>query len=1261
MVERSSGLKTAATCAVVVLIIYAFSCSASVSVSLLSSVKEVAPGTFVTEVFAVKNGGTTTDTFLLTFATPAGWEVHGTPESITLSPGDEESVFATITVPAGAVSGQYEIGFTAVSESDPADSATVVAEITVSPLNEVEVSPPSGKSGVPGKTVEYEVTIVNRGNVQDSFVIEACSSLGFPVTLSTGSLDLAPQEQISVRISLKIPEDASPGHDLLTIKVSSSLYAGVEDEASLSTTILPPGPEGIGGTLIETLPARIRLSIHKDLFSGSFNSRLSFSLSGRVLDGFFSASISASNLFGPDPLNVSYYSITYRREPASYGVGNVSKRLTDLVSLSCAGGQIEIDEEYYDLVLIGGGWNDQTRFAGRIAVGPEEANLGVCYFDVRTATLQKAIWSATAEAEPLPDWSIRAEGALGIDAGLTSRAFFFHTGIDTEGYFLSGDAFSIGTFFPGSGSDTAGIELSQRLRTDSLSISLSLSHGWDNVISDPLIPTSITDELGFNLQANPLDDGPTLTATTEFKWERYSDPTLKSEIDLLLSVGISERDGVFPYAFSAKATDRIDRVLGTHYRTLTYSQGAGISLDAFYLFLQLTEETLRDVTSGLVLSGSTDVSLTFRPEGTLHEAAIGLKNNTDRFDLSVSLTVQFTEGLQIIFDGTIGWDRADASPPSFGFGVTFNADLDIPLPFLKTKGRIEGRLFVDLDGDRTYTTADRPVGGAVIEVDGTEVSTDNHGLFRFPPLYPGTYELIVSDLPPGVLQPEPISVELHAGETLSLGVPLPPAAVVSGRVFDDADRDGVRDEGEGGFGDVRVMLRSPDGTISDAKTDPQGQFQFRAVPPGSYTVSIDRATLPDRFVYTTREEVTLVVTTESPPIVLFGGYIHPTEVVITFQPPTADFTYAPGGAKAGASVAFDGGPSFDFDGEIVSYAWDFDGDGKTDATGKTASYVFSSSGSHDVSLTVTDDDGNTDTITKTIEVGPAPSGGVSHGFQPPIADFSPEEVNPGDPVFFDGSSSLDPDSEIVSYEWDFDGDGKTDATGNTASYVFSSSGSHDVSLTVTDDDGNTDTITKTIEVGPAPSGGVSHGFQPPIADFYTPGEPDPGDPVLFDGSSSVDPDGEIVAYAWDFDGDGKVDSTAVTAEHTFPIAGSYEVSLTVTDDDGNSDTITYTIEVGGEEAPSSAPGTFVPPLAEFTYSPEAPHAGEPVEFNGMSSLDFDGEIVAYAWDFEDDGKIDATGPIVLHTFPSPGSYDVRLTVTDNDGNEDTVVHTIDVD
>jgi len=1261
MVKRASRFRVAAVCAVIGLIFYSLPCFASVQVKLLSSAEEVAPGSFFTAVFSVANAGEETGTFLLSFDPPPGWGVHGAPDSITLEPGEEEPLFATITVPASAAAGSYEIGFTAVSASDPADTSTAVATVTVSPVNEVEIIPPDGKSGLPGRTIEYEAVIVNRGNVQDSFVIEASSSLGIPVSLSQGGFDLAPQERISIRIDLKIPEDQPPGHDLLTLRVSSSLYAGVEDEASVSTTILPPGPEGIGGTLIETLPARLRVSIGKDLFTGAFSSRLSLSLSGRVLDGFFSGSFSASDPFGPDPLDVGYYSITYRREPASYGIGNVSKRLTDLVSLSCRGGRLEIDGEYYDLILLGGGRDGETRFAGRIAAGPEEANLGISYYDVRTSTSQKAIWSGTAGAEPLAGWTIRLEGALGIDGGLTSRAFLFHTEIDTEGYFLSGETFSIGTFFPGSERDSAGIRLSERLRAGSLSVSLSVSHEWDNVIADPAVPTTITDELGFNLEVSPLEEGPTLTATTNFSWERYSDPTLKSEIDLLLSVGISERDGVFPYAFSGKVSDRIDGVLGTHYRTTTYTQGAGISVDSFYLFLQLTEEALRDVVGGAVLSGSTDVSLTFRPTGTLHEATIGLKNNLDRFDLSASFTVRFTEWLKIVFDGTIGWDGGDASPPSFGFGITFNADLDVPVPFLKTKGRIEGRLFIDTDRDGVYTPADRPVRGAVVKTDGVEVSTDERGLFRFPPLYPGVYEISASGLPSDALPADPLEIELHAGKTVSVDIPLLPGAVVSGVLFEDLDRDGEKDEGEGGFEEVRVILRREDGTVTEAVTDQWGRFEFSTVRPGLCTVSLDRASLPDRFVYTTAAEVTVDASAETPPI-QFGGYIRPPQVVLTFQPPTADFTYAPEGPKAGGSVMFDAGSSSDFDGEIVSYSWDFDGDGEEDARGREVSHVFSGAGSYEVSLTVTDNDGDTDTITKTIEVSPAPTGGVTRGSHPPVADFiyAPDRPHANDPVFFDASSSSDPDGEIVSYSWDFDGDGEEDATGKAASYVFIAAGGHEVSLTVTDDDGNTDAITKTIEVSPAPTGGVTRGFQPPIADFsYTPGNPSANDPVLFDASSSSDPDGEIVSYAWDFDGDGSVDSTDVSTEYTFPSSGSYEVSLTVTDNDRNTDTVTYTIEVG--DLSSSPPGAFVPPLAEFTYSPEAPHAGEPVEFNGMSSLDFDGSIVSYAWDFEDDGVIDAAGPMVLHAFPTPGSYDVRLTVTDDDGNEDSIVHTIDVD
>jgi PKD repeat protein len=67
-------------------------------------------------------------------------------------------------------------------------------------------------------------------------------------------------------------------------------------------------------------------------------------------------------------------------------------------------------------------------------------------------------------------------------------------------------------------------------------------------------------------------------------------------------------------------------------------------------------------------------------------------------------------------------------------------------------------------------------------------------------------------------------------------------------------------------------------------------------------------------------------------------------------------------------------------------------------------------------------------------------------------------------VTFDGSASFDPDGSIRSFEWDVDGDGTVDATGETVEHVYATPGTFDVTLTVTDDDGRTGSRTRTVEV-----------------------------------------------------------------------------------------------------------------------------------------------------------------------------------------------------
>lgn len=143
--------------------------------------------------------------------------------------------------------------------------------------------------------------------------------------------------------------------------------------------------------------------------------------------------------------------------------------------------------------------------------------------------------------------------------------------------------------------------------------------------------------------------------------------------------------------------------------------------------------------------------------------------------------------------------------------------------------------------------------------------------------------------------------------------------------------------------------------------------------------------------------------------------------------------------------------------------------------------------------------------------------------------------------------------------------------------------------------------------------------------------------VAVNGSASADSDGSIASYAWDF-GDGAT-GTGATASHTYAVAGTYTVKLTVTDDKGATGVLTKPVTVTAPAGPAN-----VAPTASFTTPTPA---GLAVTFDGTGSVDSDGTIAGYAWDFGDGGT--ATGATASHTYATGGTYTVSLTVTDDKG------------
>jgi PKD repeat protein len=192
-----------------------------------------------------------------------------------------------------------------------------------------------------------------------------------------------------------------------------------------------------------------------------------------------------------------------------------------------------------------------------------------------------------------------------------------------------------------------------------------------------------------------------------------------------------------------------------------------------------------------------------------------------------------------------------------------------------------------------------------------------------------------------------------------------------------------------------------------------------------------------------------------------------------------------------------------------------------------------------------------------------------------------------------------------------------------------------VTLTVTDNQGATGSVTKAITVTAV--------NQSPTASFISSAV----DLVAsFNGSASSDPDGTIASYSWDF-GDGTPAGAGVSPSHTYAAAGTYQVTLTVTDNLGATGSVTNPVTVTG--------AVNQPPVASFTSS----SVNLVATFDGSGSKDPDGTVASYSWNFGD-GSAAGTGVKPSHTYAAAGTYQVTLTVTDNQGATGSVTNPVTV-
>jgi PKD repeat protein len=340
--------------------------------------------------------------------------------------------------------------------------------------------------------------------------------------------------------------------------------------------------------------------------------------------------------------------------------------------------------------------------------------------------------------------------------------------------------------------------------------------------------------------------------------------------------------------------------------------------------------------------------------------------------------------------------------------------------------------------------------------------------------------------------------------------------------------------------------------------------------------------------------------------------------------------------------------SFDSDGWIVNWTWDF-GDGNYSYF-ENVTHQYVDDGDYTVNLTVEDNDNATSFIEQVVSVGnlppyepsnPSPTNGTTGVSRTATLSWTGGDPNSGDIVTYDVyfGKTNPPTTKISSNQ--------TTTSKNPGTMSYSTKYYWKI---VAWDNNNTSTSgpiwSFTTRSSGGGGGGGSTPNNPPVADANGPYNGIIKKSITFDGSGSTDLDGSIFSYDWTF-GDGTT-AEGVTVTHSYTAVGNYTVKLIVTDNGGSKDSDTTYADIS--DKPNSKPNK--PTIrgnqtgkknTDYTYT--------------AKSIDQDNDKIKYVFDWDDETDILVTDFMqsgteydMIHSWANPGLYTIKVKAIDEHNN-----------
>ncbi|SMC63664.1 hypothetical protein SAMN02746065_10667 [Desulfocicer vacuolatum DSM 3385] len=905
--------------------------------------RTVEPRAFTTLAFTITNTGTNKDTFLLSPHLPQGWSTISSLGPITLKPGGHKKKLLTVSVPPTALSTiAYPIGLTVTSKLDAAVTATATARLHIKDMLGLRLTPgPYPELVWAGETVHYDFEIKNLGNSNDVFEIKATSSRKWKFKLSEKRVALGPYKKKKIHLILKVPSEVQQDQlHVLSFQVVSvkATQQGMDisDEAKIRLkTITVPDKDG---SVYLELPASMELEVSQsnDQNNSMPETRLRIEMAGELSEEYATRLYFNNTFFEDDGAEEDYRFDLNKKDQWDLSMGHTFADFTRLTEdLSGRGISTRTYSKHLETVFWAGLSNDNDSDIiiddgdekddndeydndteeDAYAVGASLIGLinkrgkikATSTFTTRKDNdWKRHLYSVAGEYQLFEPLTISGEIAYGSE-GISDRekkdsAWFTRSDFSWNSMGFSAEYYHGGTDYPGGITDEEGIGIySQYQPIEPLTLWVDYQRYNDNVDNNPENITTKTEKLRCGPQFR-YGIWPTLDITWELEKEKNNNETPLSGRDNVketISLGMYKAFPILSLSTRGKWGRDKDKLRANSTRTSEYNVIVSGYFKQFNWEVGYTrDESLEDDRDSSEIKEKMEYRLGCRLFNLLDLNA-EYTNETSRcdndettreetFDVDLTLSKKIGIGknnsLDIKFESN---NLTEDKDKEWKIGLIWRSEFAAPIPWMKTKGRVKGQLFLDENGDGKRGPDESVYPKTRITMNKIHVYTDDKGIFEFPVQEPDTYvlDMDISNLSSGIVPvtPLPMNIDLKKGDSVFMDIALEQVGTIQGMVFDDVDKNLTINDDEEGLSPIRLILLRGDKEVQEAFTDQKGKYVLSDVKPGDYIVKIDKAYLPRRYVMTTPETVPVKIVSKEQLLDLnFGAHEKPRKIIKTF-------------------------------------------------------------------------------------------------------------------------------------------------------------------------------------------------------------------------------------------------------------------------------------------------------------------------------------------------------------------------------------------